>query len=66
MKKEIIAIQHGYYNNMSSGHHKHTRINDELQKEEKVGNGEKRLMKGSSHGNLAHSLSGHAVRRSSI
>ena len=59
-------IQHGYYNNMSSGHHKYTRINDELQKEEKISNGEKRLMKGSSHGNLAHSLSSHAVRRSSI
>jgi len=51
---------------MKSGHHKYTRNNDGQDKGKKVGYGEKRLMKGNSHGNLAHSFGGQPQRRNSI
>ena len=51
---------------MNRGHHKCTNVNDGLGKGKKVGYGEKRLMKGSSHGNLANSFGNQPQRRNSI
>ena len=45
---------------------KHARISDSLYKGGKVGNEEKRLIKGTSHEDFARSLRGHAERRNSI
>ena len=52
---------------MKSGHNKNKKISDGCQhKEEKVGNREKRMIKGSSHEDLTQSIKGNVVRRNSI